>query len=588
MVYLARKAEVRAELLPRLKEVARNQEAGERTHSNTLSVKAHAAKRQALSELAKAEGVLAEAQALSTKRLRRAVDAEEKLGATRDELCAMSVELNKVHAVCGAAVDAKRKYEAIGEQIALMPTWQPVQTGRGNKKFDYDYRLAIYEQYASGTPRSAIGANIVSTVRRTAPWLKPAAPSDALLINCRFEMRTIVECLAGRDAAGAWRLRMLGSDEATKNGNPAITSNVIVEKSPGAEPTVIVLRGVYCSSGGTAEAVATAIDKKCFGRLRDLLVRWRKQFEKMYPNETWTGPDETDLCLGRLGGGGALIGDTCNTAQKTKEILEALIAAEVQERMGAEAWAALTEAEQKHATRVHRLDCWQHMRNIFLNEMSKAQAAHVAEQLKPWLDEFTTWDRMTTDYSQLLRAAYKEFHVGNRYYKGKGREFQVWLENTYPKAFIMCLERAEGGRQDLDYDAAIPLYVMRPYIVEFLHTIVYGADHSNILEDFLYVSFKSTEFIAMTRANALIDLLVSRPMRWLSGNAYKLDNFSPIDMSEVLVLVHDLFAKVADDGSVLLDPTLDIFKVIADVQPLFAEHRKYTFEKVQPSNATLV
>ena len=46
----------------------------------------------------------------------------------------------------------------------------------------------------------------------------------------------------------------------------------------------------------------------------------------------------------------------------------------------------------------------------------------------------------------------------------------------------MHLERAEGGRQDLDYDAAVPMYVMRPYMVELLHSRVYSKGHKNILE----------------------------------------------------------------------------------------------------------
>ena len=583
MVYLARKAEVRAELKPHLKEVAHNEVQGELARSNTLRNKAHAAKRLALSELAEAGNSLAKAEALSVKRLRRAEEAEEKLGAARDQLAEMSVELDKAFAACGAAVEVKRKYEVIGTQVASMPTWAPVPTGRGrNVKFDFNYRRSVFELYSNGTPRSAIGPNILSIVRRTAPWLTPVSASPPMLIEMRFEMRTVVECLAARDAAGAFRLRLLGSDEATKYGNPAMTSNVVAEMTPGGELKVIVLRGVYCTAGGTAELAAAAIDTKCFGRLRDLLRRWKAQFVKMYPNETWTGPDPERVCLGRLGGGGALIGDTCNTMQKTKEILTALVAAEVKASIGEEAWAAMTEAEQKHATRVHKLDCFQHLRNIFLNEMSKAQAAHVAEELKPWLDEFSAWDRVSTEFTQLLRSAYKEFHHGNAYYKGKGREFWVWLKQNYPKAFTVHFERAEGGRQDLDYDAAVPLYVMRPYMIEFLHTLVYGADHSNILEDFLYMSYRSVEYIAMTRANALIDLLISRPLRWLSGNAYLLDNFSPLDMRIPLGLVHDIFAKAADDGSVLLDPSLDIFKSIADAQPLFAEWRTYAFEQVAP------
>ena len=173
----------------------------------------------------------------------------------------------------------------------------------------------------------------------------------------------------------------------------------------------------------------------------------------------------------------------------------------------------MTEQEQAHATRVHQLECWQHMRNIFLNAMSSEMSAHVAGEMKPWLDTFSLWERISTNFTDLLRGAYKEFHHGCAWYKGKGREFRVDLFTNHPKAFCPHFECAEGGRQDLDFDAAIPLYIMRLYMVEFLHKLVYGADHSNILEDFLYLSFKSVEYIAMTRANGIFDILVSRPLR---------------------------------------------------------------------------
>lgn len=64
----------------------------------------------------------------------------------------------------------------------------------------------------------------------------------------------------------------------------------------------------------------------------------------------------------------------------------------------------------------------------------------------------------------------------------------------------------------------MPLYVNRKYFVEFLFDRVFQQKHSNILEDFLYVTFSSLQYVAMTRANAIVDLLISRPLRWLSGN----------------------------------------------------------------------
>lgn len=138
----------------------------------------------------------------------------------------------------------------------------------------------------------------------------------------------------------------------------------------------------------------------------------------------------------------------------------------------------------------------------------------------------------------------------------------------------MLFERADGGRQDLDYDAAVPLYINRVFVVEFLHDRVFAKDHKNILEDFLYVTFRSLQYIAMVRANAIVDVHISRPMRWLSGKSAELRDWSPYSMGEVLDIIEDFFIKAQNDGSLFLDPTLDLFKTLADKQPLFAEWRR--------------
>lgn len=565
--YLTRKDEVRKQLMPHLKEVARNVVDGEIQRSNRLRNDAHAAKRTALQQLN-------EVEELSGKRLCRAQTAEGKLTDAQ-------ISLDEYHEHYAAALTAKRTYEQIGKRVDSMPTWTPTRaTGKrgGGKQWPNVYRRAAYGMHSNGTPLSAIGKNISMVVRLTAPWLTPEEPSQHFLIQTRFELRMVEECLAGRQLGSAFAVRMLGFDESTKYGNAAITSNAIVEETEGGPLKVVVLRGVYCSAGGTAEAISSAVNKKCFARLRDHVRRWKEKFLKKHPDEPWTGPNPEQICLGRLAGGGAIMSDTCNTAQKVQDLLEEKIAAEFEEIVGREKWEAMSEAERKHETRVHKLQCWQHMRNIFLKHMSAAQAKHVANELKPWLDAFTSWERMSTDFDSLLRAAYKEFHQGNAYYKGKGREFWAWLRTNHPKIFAMRFERAEGGRQDLDYDAALPLYAMRPHMIEFLHSLVFGADHSNILEDFLYVSLSSLEYIAMVRANAIIDILISRPLRWLAGNAYQLDNFSPLDLRVCLRIVHDLFERVAADGSLLLT-FFDVFEPITRTQPLFAEWRRSMYEE---------
>eukprot|EP00966_Prymnesium_polylepis_P200829 4653551-Prymnesium_polylepis.2 len=52
----------------------------------------------------------------------------------------------------------------------------------------------------------------------------------------------------------------------------------------------------------------------------------------MYPGEPWSGPDPARLSLGRLAGGGALMADTCNTAQKVQDLLQGMIAEQAQVR----------------------------------------------------------------------------------------------------------------------------------------------------------------------------------------------------------------------------------------------------------------
>jgi hypothetical protein len=156
----------------------------------------------------------------------------------------------------------------------------------------------------------------------------------------------------------------------------------------------------------------------------------------------------------------------------------------------------------------------------------------------------------------------------------------------------MHLERAEGGRQDLDYDASVAMYIMRPYIVEFLHQRVHASGHKNVLEDFLYVTHRTTEYIAMMRANAIIDLLVARPMRWMAGKSATLIDWSPYSMGPVLDKLEGLFDRAARDGRVLLDPALHdptspsyLWKAVADSQPTFREYLDYTYKEDKVTSA---
>ena len=72
------------------------------------------------------------------------------------------------------------------------------------------------------------------------------------------------------------------------------------------------------------------------------------------------------------------------------------------------------------------------------------------------------------------------------------------------------------------------------------------------------MAFSSEQFIAMTRANAIIDLRISRPLRWLSGKSHEMGTWhgewSPIPMGRALDLVEQAFVRASTEGSVLDGP----------------------------------
>ena len=124
-------------------------------------------------------------------------------------------------------------------------------------------------------------------------------------------------------------------------------------------------------------------------------------------------------------------------------------------------------------------------------------------------------------------------------------------------------------------------------MIEFLHTRVYSKGHTHIL--YLYQALCTTEYIAMIRANAIIDLLIARPMRWMAGKSAEMVDWSPYLMGPVLETVEDLFERGSRDGSVLIDSALFdrkhdkfLFKSVSDGQPAFSEFldRMYTEAKV--------
>eukprot|EP00965_Chrysotila_dentata_P170572 5630860-Pleurochrysis_carterae.AAC.4 len=102
--------------------------------------------------------------------------------------------------------------------------------------------------------------------------------------------------------------------------------------------------------------------------------------------------------------------------------------------------------------------------------MSAAGAAHLEVDLDESLAIFMAFERMSTDVISLIKAVYKEMHYHGDYAKGKGRrEFIPWLlvEHHGTALYYPAIERADRGRQDLDFDGSLSIYLNGNYFVGF-------------------------------------------------------------------------------------------------------------------------
>jgi hypothetical protein len=311
---------------------------------------------------------------------------------------------------------------------------------------------------------------------------------------------------------------------------------------------------------------------------RRLLTEWRQWHEKLFGAGSWAkagGPEPDCIGLHRLSEETLIMSDTCNAARACKRLLATMAEAAGQAKIGEDVWAAMSEAERDTTCKAYLGDCHQHLRNIIINAMALKATEHLKVELSEDLSEFSSFDRMSVDGMDLIRAVFKELHAGGEYAKGKGREFEAWRIKSYPSAMWMPIERAHGSRQDLAFDGAVPIFMNRKIILEFLHGLVSVPGSDNLLEKFLWRVLKCNEMVALLRVCTLFKYILAEPMRWLAGSgSKKLKDWSIVSSSEVLDFTEAALVAIAADGHSLLDPSLDPFATIAAKQPSFKSWRE--------------
>jgi len=513
----------------------------------------------ALARARAAEKRQSSAAALAAKRLKGKREAEARASGLEVEKDELAEELGALRA----------------EHAKLVARQAPdLGGGRKQGRFaaaPYQLRALIWGQLARRTPPTAVGPNVVDAIRLLAPGAPVREPHAEQVRKMRVEMGLAGQAMAASQFASSKRVLCGGFDETTKLQTGLLSTNFQCEMEDGAVRN-IVLQGVVVIPGGTAVQVADAMAARVLGRARESLQGWKVVHEKLHGAGSWTGPNPEDIGLHRLRGA-LIMSDTCNGARAAKRLMLQRIAAAVAADIGPEEWEKLSEEQQHKVARAYSGDCMQHLRNIFLDAMSAAASAHLKVALEDSLGEFAFHERMAPDGSALIRAmcatatltltpalaltltltllltltliltsapslhSYKELHHEGDYAKGKGKEFEAWRLENFPSDYYLPLERAGGSRQDLSFDGAVPIYANRLIVSKFLHKLVFVPNHSNILEDYLWHTLGSVEIVALLRVHALFDLLVSRPLRWLSGKSAELRDWSIYSMAGVLDLV---------------------------------------------------
>ena len=492
----------------------------------SLMARAKAARKEVMQEQQRrAEEAAAKSAAAEMEKLReRLKKARARARAVEDEAKTSRKRLKRAQNAESALKEAVAELqmtleepEEPEEEIEEKEKESPTRDARGRwKKMPQKLRILIWAELARRVAPSAVSKNVFDAIFTYAPDTNLKVPCEREIAKMRGELTVASEAIAAFRVALCKRIISFGWDESTKFGLGLLSSNTQIETQDG-QIVDAIMRGATLTAGGTAEAIAWSVDKKIFTHARELLTKWKAAHENEFGEGSWAqagGPEPDSIGIHRLSEESLLMSDTCNAARKCKRLVAEAALKAGREKMGEVEWNALTEQQRDAKCKVYIGQCHQHLRNIIINAMQLKATECLKERLGDSLAEFTSYDRMSVDGNDLIRAIYKELHGGGAYAKGKGREFVAWVKKHYTAAIWMPLERAEGSRQDLVFDGSVPIFIMRPIVLEFLRGLmVPGAN--NQLEKFLLRVLSCNEMTAMLRVNTLWHYIFSRPTRFL-------------------------------------------------------------------------
>ena len=458
--------------------------------------------------------------------------------------------------------------------------WTKNATRGGTPKWPSWVVEMVLELLSHRTPPACISANILTVASILFPNGASVLelPSTSFVRECRTLLVHTTKTLAAYTLGKVDKYDELFND-GTSRRQTSIENVIIGYMTENGFKTVTLSTSILAEDE-TAQACLEAV-MATFKEGRDLLQIWRDATQEMFPTRPdllELLPEPKQLTTGKLSKSGVMT-DTCAKARKCQRLFAKSITEAALE-------LGIAEADIK----IYELDCWHHLRNIWLGAVTKQLSKTLDDVLEDCLGDIPWNLRVTTDIIGLLMAGEKEFSEEANYAKGHGSMFHYFMKTYHPDAYLYPFARSLGGaRQDLGTEGAMAFYMNLPYLVAFLNDRL-SIKADNILQRSLFTVLRSSEMIALLRVLSIVHIAITLPTRWLAGNTEDLSEFEfgVLDMGIVVDLLEKAMISVSEDGELLLDEDfmMNIFSDIGDCVDPFADYITHLFEEKQSNGVS--
>lgn len=321
--------------------------------------------------------------------------------------------------------------------------------------------VLILEWLSNRTPPSCIAANMLSMTKSIMPSadIVVQLPTTRYIQTLRSVLVVVTKTLAAYTVANLPEIAQAYTD-ATNRRQTEI-SNVVIGYRTDAGLQTVTLNNMILAVDKTSLSTCQAL-LKAMESAQQLLQGWIDETREMFPDDDVVNliplPEEATFLKLR---NGFLTTDTCNQARKLrKEMIKAIKQLAVDKGL----------VENTDEFVMFELDCWNHLRNIWIEHAVNDLEKHLKTFLAEDLAEIPSIYRVDVDMNHILRGTEKEFALTANYFKGDGGLFLHWMNLYHPGALLFPLARMLGGtRQDAVTEGSLPVYMNRHFYLEFLH-----------------------------------------------------------------------------------------------------------------------